>query len=136
MVVRERTTKGITKIIAERSYAWHLLHIGFHCKLIVRQSTLSGTPTFTIYKYVRVYIGQFLTDKIHRLDVMNAHKVDTESVDMVLLSPISHALEHKLTHQRLFRSGLISTSGAIAWLAVSGVTIVSAGVSKIEVAVL
>jgi glucan 1,4-alpha-glucosidase len=39
--------------------------------------------------------------KTSTFDVMNAHQVETETIDMIFVYPVFHALQHKLAHERL-----------------------------------
>ena len=88
MVVAERTTNAIAHIVAESSYAVKLLDIGFRSQFLCRISTLSCAPSLTIYIYVRVYGVESFANEVHGFDVVNAHEVEAEAIDVVFLSPI------------------------------------------------
>ena len=113
-IVGERTTQGIANLIAEGSNAMQLVHVGLHGKLFLRISTLASTPSLSIYKYGGVYLVHFVANEVHRLNVVNAHQVEAEAVDVVLANPILHTLQHEATHHRTLRGRLVSTARAVA----------------------
>ena len=88
MVVAERTANAIAHIVAESSYAVKLLGVGFCSQFLCRISTLSCAPSLTIYIYVRIYGVESLANEVHGFDVVNAHEVEAETIDVVFLSPI------------------------------------------------
>ena len=51
-----------------------------------------------------------LADLIHCLDIMDGHKVETESIDMILLHPPLKGLDHIFAEHFSFRSGLIAAA--------------------------
>ena len=102
MVIRERTTKGITHIIAEGTDTVELVGIRLHGKFLRRISTAACAPSLTIDIDARINTVHHLTDSLHGLDIMHTHQVKTETVDMIFIYPILHALQHKLAHQSLF----------------------------------
>ena len=102
MVIRERTTERIAHIIAESTDALKLLGISLHRQLLGRISTAACTPSLTINIDARIDAVYHLTDSLHGFNVMNAHQVKTETVDVIFVYPIFHALQHILTHERFF----------------------------------
>ena len=102
MVIRERTTKGITHIIAESANTIQLMGIRLHGEFLRRISTAACTPALTIDIDTRIDAVYHLTDSLHGLDIVNTHQVEAEAVDMEFINPVLHALKHKLAHQRLF----------------------------------
>ena len=110
MVIRERTTERIAHIIAESTDTIQLMGIRLHCQFLCRISTTASTPSLTIDIDARIDAVYHLTDSLHGFDVMNAHQVETETIDMIFVYPVFHALQHILTHERLFRSSLVATA--------------------------
>ena len=55
---------------------------------------------------------------------------------MVLLDPVFHALQHILSHERLFGSRLVAAAGAVGISAVGGLAVEIVGIDALEVAVL
>ena len=104
MVIRERTTERIAHIIAESTDALELLGIRLHRQFLGRISTAACTPSLTINIDAGIDAVYHLTDSLHGFDVMNTHQVETETIDMIFVYPVFHALQHKLAHERLFRS--------------------------------
>ena len=102
MIIRERTTEGITHIIAEGTDTIELVGICLHGELLCRISTAACTPALTIDIDARIDAVNHLTDSLHGLDIVNTHQVEAESVNMEFINPVLHALQHKLAHQRLF----------------------------------
>ena len=88
MIVIERTAQSITHFVRESSNTRHLISIGFHCQRIFRHLWSRCRPSFTIYKYSRIYRRCRLTDFVHCLDVMNTHQVKTESVNVIFINPM------------------------------------------------
>ena len=99
-VVGERSAKCVTHIIAESSDAVQTGCVGFYGKLVLRIGTRSCAPTLTIYIYRWVDLVHGSTYLVHRLYVMDAHKVEAESVNVEFVYPVLDALYHKLAHQR------------------------------------
>ena len=102
MVIRERTTKSITHIIAECTDTIQLMGIRLHGELLGRISTAACTPALTIDIDTRIDAVHHLTDSLHGLDIVNTHQVEAEAVNMEFINPVLHALQHKLAHQRPF----------------------------------
>lgn len=99
-VVGERSAKCVTHVVAESSDAVQTGCVGFYGKLVLRIGTRSGAPTLTIYIYRGVDLVHGGAYLVHRLDVMDAHKVEAESVNVEFVYPVLDALYHKLAHQR------------------------------------
>ena len=134
MVIRERTTERIAHIIAESTDALELLGIRLHRQFLGRISTTACTPSLTINIDARIDAVYHLTDSLHGFDVMNAHQVETETVDMIFVYPVFHALQHKLAHERLLRSSLVTAAGTVRILSILGLAIVIIRIGTLEVA--
>ena len=133
-IIRERTTKSITHIIAKSTNTMELWRISLHCQLLCRISTASCAPSFTIYINRRINLINSRTNLIHRLDIMHAHQVETETIYMIFIHPIFHALYHKLAHQWSFRCSLIATTRTIRILTISCLAIIIVWISTLEIA--
>ena len=135
MIIGERTTESITHIITEGCYPIELLSISLHSQFIHWISTRACAPSLTIDIDGRINLVDLGTNLLHCLDVMHAHQVEAEAIDMIFINPILHAFQHELTHQWLLGSRLIATSRTIGILAVSRLTIIHIRISQLEVAV-
>ena len=96
IVIAPRTTQSVTHLIAKCCYATKLSCISLHRKCFCWQDRCRSRPSLTIKHYIRVYSLRCLAYEIHCLYIMYAHKVETESIDMVFLHPIGNALYHIL----------------------------------------
>ena len=76
-----------------------------------------------------------MTDEVHRFDIVHAHQIEAEAVDVILLYPIFHALKHIFPHQRLLGCRFVAAAGAVGIFAVSGLAIEIVGIDTLEVAV-
>ena len=65
---------------------------------------------------------------------MHAHQVKTETVDVVFLDPILHALNHELAHSLAFARRLVTATAAVAVGAVGVLAVVVIGTRALEVA--
>ena len=88
MVVAERTADGVAHIVAESANAVELTSVCLHGEFLCRIGACSCTPTFTIHVDGRINLVECLTYEVHRFYVVYAHKVETESVDVVFLCPV------------------------------------------------
>ena len=108
-VVAERSTQGIANVVAEGGNAFQLVRVGLRGELLSGIGTLSGTPALTIDEDGGVDFVHLVANDVHRLDVVAAHEVETEAVDVVFVDPILHALNHETAHHRLLGSRLVAT---------------------------
>ena len=126
-----RTAQAVTYAVAEGGNARHLTDVGFHSQLFAWISATACTPALAIDENV---LGHGCADSIHRLDVMHAHQVKAETVDVVLLHPIFHALDHITAHGFTFTGGLVAAAAAVAVGAVGILAVKVVGPSQLEVA--
>ena len=136
VVVVEGTAEGVTKFVAKGGYARHLADVGLGGKAAGVDGAGSRTPSLTIDEDGGVYLLQLLAQEVHRLDVVATHEIDTETINVVLLGPILHALDHKLPHQGLLRGRLVAAARAVGGGAVGTVAVVGLGEGAVEVAAL
>ena len=113
MIIIKRTTQRITNFIGKGGNTRHFTGIDLHCQRITRILRCFRCPTFTINNDRRIYSTDRLTDFIHRLDVVNAHQVETETIDMVFPDPVKHGFNHIFTHHRPVACRLVTTSRTI-----------------------
>ena len=67
-------------------------------------------PILAVYNNVRIDSVKTLADLVHCTDIMDSHKVKTETVDMVFLHPPLERLDHILAEHLLLRSGLVTAA--------------------------
>ena len=87
ILTTERSTDRVTDVITESTHLVEHMSIDLQSNLILREGRSHCSPALTIEKHSRIDGMQTLADDIHRLYVVDSHKVETETVDMVLLHP-------------------------------------------------
>ena len=112
-VVAERAAEGIAQVVTEGGDTRHLPYVGLQTQFLLRISTAAGTPSLTIYKYRGVDLVDSMAYGVHRFDVVYAHEVEPQSVDMVLVDPVAHAFNHKLPHHWLLACSLVAASRTV-----------------------
>ena len=135
VVVAEGSAEGVAHVVAERPDAMEPLGVGLHGELLRGIGTLPCAPPLAIDVDGGVDAIHHLAYLVHRLDVVHAHEVEAEAVDVVLVDPIFHALLHEGTHDGLVGGRLVAAARAVAWRAVGIETIVGARPRELEVAV-
>ena len=135
MIVIERTAQSITHFVRESSNTRHLISIGFHCQRIFRHLWSRCRPSFTIYKYSRIYRRCRLTDFVHCFDVMDTHQVKTEAVNVIFINPVQYRLNHVFTHHRTVAGSFIATSRTVCIRAIRPLTIKVSWNCTFEIAV-
>ena len=131
VVAVPRAAQTVAHFVAKGGDAGHLLNVGLHAEFLLRIGARTGTPAFTIDEDVGRHC---LANGIHRLDVVHAHQVEAESVDVILVDPILHALDHELAHERLLTGGLVAAARAVAVTAVGILAVKVVGHGALEVA--
>ena len=112
-VTPERTTKCITKFVAESSNTWNVRHICLHRKFLFGICGCFGCPSFSIEQSHGIDGNGSITNLIHRLDVVDTHQVESESVDVVFSHPILDTLNHIGLHHWAIGSRLVTTTRTI-----------------------
>ena len=113
-IVGERTAQGVANLVGEGSNARHLGDIGLHTQQFVRIGTRTCTPALAIDEDGGVDVVNHLANLVHGFDIVNAHQVEAETIDMVFVDPVFHRLQHEATHHGLLRGSLVATAGAVA----------------------
>ena len=113
-VVGERTAQGVANFVGEGSNARHLGDIGLHTQQFVRIGTRACTPALAIDEDGGVDVVNHPANLVHSLDIVNAHQVEAETIDMVFVYPVLYRLKHKAAHHGLFGGRLVATAGAVA----------------------
>ena len=90
----QRSAKCVTHIVAECAYTIKFVSVYLERDILLRISRSLGRPAFTIKKDIRIDGMKPLADLVHCLDIVDSHKVETESVDMILLHPPLERLYH------------------------------------------
>ena len=109
----KRATQGITYIVTERSNPVKHIGIVLKCDLFGRICRSHRSPSLAIYHYIRINRMQTLAYFIHRIDIVDGHEVETETVDMIFLHPPLERLDHIFTEHLLLRSGLIAAARSV-----------------------
>ena len=135
-VVAEGTAQGIAQLIGEGGYAGHLRDVGLGGQQLAVDGALSGAPSLAVEEDRGVYLVDRLAYGVHRLDVVHAHEVEAESVDVVLINPVFHRLNHELPHQGPVGGRFVAAAGAVAVAAVGILAIIVVGPGALEVGVL
>ena len=125
-VVAEGPAQGITEFVAEGRNAGHVLHGLLHGRLPLGKLRCFGCPTLTVDEHIGVDAFGSGADGAHGFDVVDAHEVEAEAIDVVFLHPVLHTLHHEAAHHGTFRSRLVATARSIGRLAF--------GVGAVEVA--
>ena len=110
ILATERAAYGVTDIVAERSHLVKHVCIGFESDLICRISRSRCSPSFAVDHDIRVDGMETLADEVHGLDIMDCHKVETETVDMIFVHPPFERLDHVFAEHLLLGSGLVAAS--------------------------
>ena len=138
-VVVEGTAQCVAYLVAEGGNARHLRNVCLLAELLAGQSAAAGTPSLAIDEYRRIYLVDHLAYLVHRLNVVTAHQVEAEAVDVVLVDPVFHALQHEAPHHGLLRSRLVATTRTVAVVVLAVLSlylpIVIVGIGALEVAV-
>ena len=113
LVTPERTTKCITKFVAESSNTWNVRHICLHRQFLFGICGCFGCPSFSIEQSHGIDGNGSITNLIHRLDVVDTHQVEAESVDVVFSHPILDTLYHIGLHHWAIGSRLVTTTRTI-----------------------
>ena len=132
-VVGERTAQRVTHVVAEGTDAVEPARVGLHGELVLRIGARAGTPSLTIYIYRGVDTVDGGAYVVHRLNVVYAHEVEAEAVDVILIYPVLHALLHELAHERFLRCRLVAAARAVAVLAIGCLAVEIVGPGFLEV---
>ncbi|MBL7866303.1 MAG: hypothetical protein JNK10_15660, partial [Cyclobacteriaceae bacterium] len=61
----------------------------------------------------RLHFQEPIGQLIQRLDIVNAHEVEAEAIDMILLNPVFARFDDVLAHHGTFGGRLVAASGGI-----------------------
>ena len=114
LIITPSATQSVAHLIAKCCDAAELCSVGFHGEFFLRIGRSGCCPTLSIDDYIRVNSLRCLTYCVHGLYVVDAHKVETEAVNVKFLHPVEHAFHHVFAHHRHFRGGLVATTRTIA----------------------
>ena len=67
---------------------------------------------------------------------MDTHQIEAETINMVFVDPVFHALDYKAAHHRLVTGRLVATARAIGVFAVGCFAIIIIRISTLEIGVL
>ena len=110
ILATERATDGITYVVAECADPLKHVCIVLEGNFLGRICNCRSRPAFTVDNNIRVDGMKPLADLIHRFDVMDGHKVETETVDMIFLHPPLQGLDHIFAEHLLLGSGLVAAA--------------------------
>ena len=114
-MVEGRAHQGVADIVTEGSHSGHFPDVGLHCKIFRGKRRSGCRPAFSVHHHVR---RQGRTDGLHRFDVVDAHKVEAESVDVVFLHPVHAGNDHEAAHHFVVAGGLVAAGRAVGISAV------------------
>ena len=70
----------------------------------------SHRPALAVHEEPRVDFVEGRADGVHRLNVMQAHQVETETVDVVFLRPVGNGIDHVLPEHLVLGSGVVAAA--------------------------
>ena len=135
-VVVERAAQRVAHLVAEGRDAGCLTHVGFHGELFHRIGARACAPSLAVDERCGEGKVEHAAYFVHCLDVVHAHQVYTEAVDVVLVNPVAHGLKHEVAHRVKLAGGLIAASRTVRPLAVGRLAIENVGISALEIAAL
>ena len=127
---------SIANIVAEHRHALHLSHIHLQSTLLHGQWRVAGSPTFAVDESRRIDGFQRLHHIVHSAHIVNSHKVESEAIDMIFLSPIAHRFHYKIVHHLAFAGCFVAATRSVAKRAIAAMAIVIARRSEFEIAAL
>ena len=101
VLATERTAHSVTDVVAECTDLVEHIRVRLKGDLLCRICRRRGCPTLAVDHNIRIYSVETLADEVHSLYVVDGHKVETETVDMVLLHPPLEGLDHIFTEHFL-----------------------------------
>ena len=105
-----------------------------HGQLVLRVGARSGAPSLAVDIDRRIDLVDGGSYGVHRLDVVHAHEVEAEAIDVELVDPVFHALYHKLAHQRTLRGRLVAAARPVGVASVGRLAVVIVGIGALEIA--
>ena len=133
-VIIPATAQSVAHFVREGGNAWHLVYIGFHGKFFLIKLGSTGRPSFTINKDGWIYLVYGSTDFVHRLDVVDAHQVKAEAINVIFVYPVEYGLHHVFTHHGTVAGCLVSATGPVCQFAVLCLAVEVAGHRTLKVA--
>ena len=109
-VVVEWTAEGVAHVVAEGADAVELGCMGLGGQLVGRVGAGAGAPSLAIDIDGGIDLVHSPAYLVHGLDVVDAHEVEPETVDVVLVDPVAHRLYHKLSHERFLARCLVAAA--------------------------
>ena len=110
ILTAERATYSIADVVAECTDLIEHVSVDLKSNLILRESWSRSSPSLTVDNHLRIDRMQTLTDDIHSLDVVDRHKIETETVDMIFIHPPLEGLDHIFAEHGLLRGCLVAAA--------------------------
>ena len=114
VVIAERTAQTIADFVAKGRHTLNLADVGLHGGSALGQLWGLCSPPFAIDEHVGVDGSGCGTDGAHGFDVVDTHKVEAETIDMVFLHPVFYTFHHILPHDGTFRGRFVAASRGIS----------------------
>ena len=109
---------GVADVVVEKTDSAELIAVPFICEPVRRHGGLPACPALAVHQQRRVELVELVSDHIHRLDIVQTHKVEAEAVQLVLRCKIFEGVYHKSAVHKVLRSGLVAAAGAVGEAAV------------------
>ena len=113
VLTAERSAHGVTDVIAERTHLVKHISVSLEGDLLCWECRSLRCPALTVDHHVRIDRVETLADLVHSVDVVDGHKVEAESVDVVLLHPPLERLDHILAEHLLLRCSLVAAARTV-----------------------
>ena len=123
----------VTKFIVEYADTFHLPDIFFYCPLFEGKGRVGCYPAFAVYEDGRIDLQEFTSQAVHRLDIMYAHQVEAEAVDMIFPGPEFDRFDDIMSHHFAFRGCLVSATGSVGIRTVGVLPVKISGNSQVEI---
>ena len=113
VLTSERTTDCITDIVAERTDPVKHMGIDLQSNLLCRICRSHCCPTLAVDDNRRIDCMETFANLVHCVNIVDCHKVETETVDMVFLHPPFERFDHVFAEHGLLRCCFITAARAV-----------------------
>ena len=107
------TLYSITELIIECAHPCiKLTHILLYCRYSAR-AKIAACPRLTVHNYLFAVLEaavKRLADRIHRINIVYAHKVKAEAVYMVFVCPVQDGVCHILSVHKVIACSFVAAA--------------------------